>query len=345
MGRRSTIWPRKGRGWYTTFRGRQIPLGRDKAEAEREFHRLHLDQPRVLHSLSVRALVAKFLAERQEELAPQSFSTYRSILDRWCQDYGSMRASELVPYHLKDWLSARWRNRSTQGIKGKVIKVWSRWCAEWGYIDADRLSLARLPSVNRRSGADPADLELLERNIRDPDFADLWLFLRDTGCRPGEATTLEASGVLWKQSAAEVCGKRGKRIVGLTPAVLAMLKRRAKVHGPLLTTKGARWSRSSIKRACDLAQQGLELSGHIVPYHLRHNLWAKWNEAGISDVLIARQFGHMSRGVPHTGELKRTYAHASAQSLASAALQASSGANPRPTHRPSRSVRTARCKR
>ncbi len=38
MARKSGIWQRKGRGYWTTIAGQQIPLGHDKKEATRAYH-------------------------------------------------------------------------------------------------------------------------------------------------------------------------------------------------------------------------------------------------------------------------------------------------------------------
>ena len=59
MARRPKPWLRKGRGWFVTIDGKQVPLGNDKEAAYRRFHELMAEPKRP--SKSIHPLVSEFL--------------------------------------------------------------------------------------------------------------------------------------------------------------------------------------------------------------------------------------------------------------------------------------------
>lgn len=336
MGRTPKVWPRKGRGFWTTIRGEQIPLGHDLKLAKRELARLLADRaPPTLGRYTSPKLIDIYLeacAKRVEkdELSAQTLEAYRYKLESFARYARRIRPEDLRPLHADEWLEQQRWNPTTAALAIRVLKAWSRWCARKGFLDVDRLGLADSPQPLTRDAANPADLLKMEAAIKCPHFLDFYRCLYDIGCRPGELGTLEADRVGWDTATAIVRGKTGPRMVGLTSRVLEILRRAALVNptGPALRSPlGCQWRKYLIGYHWGRWRAVAGVPDTVVAYSLRHDLWRRWHEAGVSDVVISKQLGHTLKGVPHLHLLVSTYAHADAQHLARAAQDSAAHAS------------------
>ncbi len=338
MGRKSTVWKRGDRGYWSTVRGHQRYLGENLKAAKLKLKSLlDANKPQHHSEYTVRQLVDLFLAEladrvASKEISPYTLANLKSTLNRWSEACRRIKPEDLRPLHLKAWCKAHpeW-NQSSKSTAVRRVKSWSAWATRDGYLEVNRLRDAVTGDQLKREAADPADLAKIEAAIDRDCFRDFFHVLFDTGCRPGELKTLTASTVDWGLSTAIVRGKSGERAIGLTPRALEILRRcsLARPEGALLrTVTGVDWSPRCIhrqwKRACRLA--GIV---DVVPYMLRHDLPRRWIAAGISELLVAKQMGHTSRGLPHIGLLSSTYFHPDAVSLAEAAQIASGASSPK----------------
>jgi len=333
MARTSKVWLRKGRGYWSVVRGHQRFLSNDIKAAKRKLAQLLLESdieaaPSGRHSMQ--DLVVTYLRQVHGTISPRGYRNYRDYLETWLGDYRHLRPSELRAYHLREWLAKHptW-NGTTKRFAGSIVKIWSAWLEGEGLIDIDRLRTASLPSKESRQAADPQDLIKLERVIRDDAFRDFFVILYDTGARPGEVAGLTAEMIHFDTSTVLVHGKKGDRIIGLTPRALAILRRCALARPDgllLLTQNGTQWTQQRQKDAFDKWQAVAKTNGHITPYHCRHDLYQRWTAAGIPELVIAKQLGHTLRGQPSLLMLNSVYAHVAAQPLAEAASRVDSAA-------------------
>ena len=152
MGRRSTIWKRKGRGFWTTLHGKQRYLSHDRKEAQRKLNALLASsQPIMPGQFSVAQLVELFLADCRSRIekgkfSQETFKSYRGYLLRWAEACRRIKPEQLRPFHLKAWVNSHetWNSTTTADAISRV-KIWSKWAANEGYTDADRLSSTRAP--------------------------------------------------------------------------------------------------------------------------------------------------------------------------------------------------------
>ncbi len=302
MGRRGNIWTRSDRpGWFAWVDGKQMLLGHDRKEAERNYHAIKAaGRPLASSETRVAALVDKYLDWAAGRVRATTWRGYRIVLETWVDRYGHLMAVDVRPWHVTAWLEAHpsWRSPSTHRFNGAIVKIWSSWCRAQGYIDVDRLRGYRLPGIRLRDPAPTGDLERLIAAVTEPCFRDLLVVLYDTGARPGEIMSLDASRIDWRSSTAEVIGKRGKRVIGLTARALAALRRatnaqRTRNGVVLVAPSGEPWTRHAIRRRLDLAEKSANIS-RVTPYSFRHDYWARAHAAGVSDVLIAKQLGHVN---------------------------------------------------
>lgn len=101
MARPSKPWFwKKRQQWFCTIDGERFPLGVDRDEAHREFHKrmaaLPALQPQAVGDQQlVVSLVDKFLTFVETNLAPDTYEWYRSRLQCWCEMYPDLTVVEL----------------------------------------------------------------------------------------------------------------------------------------------------------------------------------------------------------------------------------------------------------
>lgn len=318
MGRPGKIWRRNDRpGWYATISGKQVNLGTDHAEATREYHRLRARAAPPSGRATTAESVDRFLEHAEPHVQPDTFTLYRYYLQSWCDHTGKTRATTIEPRHVQGWMERHpgW-NSSTRHLAITIVKLWSRWA-----LDPDPLRRVKRPKMGRRQPPAPGALEAVLAAFPSQQARDIGTVLYETGCRPGEIRTLEASGVAWERSTAIVRGKTGPRLIGLSPRALDVLKRNAALHptGPVLrSTRGVPWTGAAIHGQFRRAARKLGV-GPCCPYHCRHAFWARAHKAGIGDVAVAKQLGHKSLHM-----LATVYAEADHMIMANVAKQTSS---------------------
>ncbi len=339
MGRIAKPWLRKGRGWWAVVHGHQRYLGPNlKAAKEKLKVLLASSTPTTHGNYSVSQLVGLFLADCERriskgEMSAATLLTHRTYLLRWAEACRHVKPEHLRVLHLDAWIDSHdddW-NQTTKSTAISRVKRWAAWCKRKGIVDYNHLRDAESPQQLRREAANPADLLRLEAAITCPFFRDWFQVLYDTGCRPGELRKITANDTDLVGCTAQVIGKRGQRVVGLTQRCRDILKRLSLIHpnGPLLRTpNGAEWSQSTI---FDHFEKWRTKAGcpTVTPYHCRHALYTRWHDTGVDDMTIARQLGHQSAGRPHLGLIASTYGHLEGRHLADAAQLASGGSKSR----------------
>ncbi len=318
MPRPAKIWTRKNRpGWYATINGRKISLGLDRAEAERRFHALKAaGRPVARSALTVVALVDLYLDWARSEVKGTTWEAYRWLLQKWVDHAGRRKAAEIKPLDLTAWFKLCKWNASMRRHAIEVVRGWARWSKAQGYLEADILTDLRYPKTIPREAAAPGAIDAFLGAIQCERFRDVCTVLLDTGCRPGEIRTLEASQVDWAAPTARVVGKTGPRVVSLTQRSLGILARCAEqwpVGALLRNRNGDPW------RSAALNGRFSRLCARLVPYHCRHAFWGRATRAGVDSVVIARQLGHSNLNM-----LVKHYAHPSTEQTREAVEKAQS---------------------
>lgn len=322
MGRPGKIWRRNDRpSWYATINGRQVNLGTDHAEAVREYHRLRARAAPPSGRATTAESVDRYLEHAEPQVEPTTFTLYRYYLQSWCDHAGGIRATAIEPRHVQGWMERHpgW-NSSTRHLAITVVKLWSRWA-----MDPDPLRRVKRPKMGRRQPPQPGALEAVLAAFPSQQARDIGVVLYETGCRPGEIRTLEASGVAWERSTAIVRGKTGPRLIGLSPRALDVLRRNAALHptGPVLrSTRGVPWTGAAIHGQFRRAARRLGV-GAVHAYHCRHAFWARAIKAGADSLGVAKQLGHSSLNM-----LDKHYAHTDHEIMRSIAARASPGVSP-----------------
>lgn len=322
MPRPSSVWKRKGRdGWWTTIGGRQVCLGDDHAQAERELHRLKGSAvPLPPTRATVAGLVDQYLEWVEPRVKPGTYDRYRGYLQSWVTGAGQVAVAGLTVDHVYRWLGANAWGQSSQWLALSILRLWAAWCDDRGYSVSVVVRKAKKPKMRRRDAPAPGALEATIGAVVMPDFADFAAVLLDVGCRPGELASLEAAGIDWERATAWVSGKTGRRLVGLTVAALAILRRHATRHptgAVFRNSRGEPWTSKAIGAQFRRSRVRAGVGG-VVAYHTRHAFWGRAHKAGLSDIVVAKQMGHSDLSM-----LAKHYADVEPEMLRDAAEKAS----------------------
>ena len=152
------------------------------------------------------------------------------------------------------------------------------------------------------------------------------MFLRGTGCRPGEArkTTAEhlhpTLPLVILGSHEHKTGRRTRRKrVLLMPVDVNTMARALAIQFPCgqlfrNSRNGNGWSTSAIQKRFRDYRKKLGLGDDVVPYLVRHAAATRWINDGADLALVAKMMGHVG-----TTTLQSTYFHPDVQKMLDAA--------------------------
>lgn len=299
MPRNSSIWRRAGRGYYTTMGGKQIWLGDDRRTAEKEFARLILGKSPATHKLTVAEVADLWLDATKTTTSAKSWRMRQWTLQKWIDHSGKVRASDLKPYHVTAWLDSRpsW-SANMRALSGRVVKTCVNWAVLQGYLDANPLARFKAGKVGRSPGVTEEDLAKWLACVEHPALMDWIEVALGTGCRPGEVSSLMASGVSLEARTATVKGKTGKRTIWFGDRVAAILGRLMELHpdGALLRTPVRRvaWDQRMISK---WFQKPSERSGVSIQPKTLRKVFATRSLRINGEVITARLLGHKGLGM------------------------------------------------
>lgn len=302
MPRRPQPWYKTShKAWYVKIDGKQIRLAEDEDEAWKAFHQLMASGKPEASPATPPArgkLVAMFDAwlGSKAGLRPKTIELNRQYAQSFLNSMpASARAADVRITHVNAWLAKHpaW-SRSTRQIAVRAVKAAFRWGELEGWVAKDPLARLKTPPADVRP---PVDLNVVEMVLSEvSDLAkEILLFMYFTGARPGEAISVEASGIDAERGTVRVVGKMGERRVVAPSEYLAGLLELAKGRptGPLFRNgKGDPWTIDAIESQLRRARQRLGITARFVPYHLRGVFASGRIAAGVGDSLVGKMLGH-----------------------------------------------------
>lgn len=304
-------WYRKSRKcWYTTIDGQQVPLGPDKKEADKQFLALKLERATQRNSESqfqtVASVLDAYLRHAERHLSPRHYSHELAILTRFAEDHGRREVETCKPIHLTEWLDAQetWRSSWTLYRVVATVKRAFKWGAAQRLIRENPFAgVSRRPGAPRRPITDD-EFQRLLRGAGGPTgktFRQALVFMRWTGCRPGEMANLVWSDIDLERArlvitAHKTAKRTGRpRIVPLTPVVVKLLAyRRTQTEGPrvFLNAYGNAWHRSALAlrlKRCRLRQN---IPKDATLYGIRHSFGTQAITRGVDLKTLSQLMGH-----------------------------------------------------
>ena len=126
--------------WYVQIDGKQVNLGPDKDEAFRQYHQLMArpKERRAVHSGSLASIIDAFLEWVQRHRSPETYEWYRYRLQRLAKRYPALRAVQLLPYHITEWVDSYELGQTSKRNYIRSIKRCMKWSKQQGYLQSAR---------------------------------------------------------------------------------------------------------------------------------------------------------------------------------------------------------------
>lgn len=276
MPRPQKIWYWKARKeWCVKINKIRQRLGPDKAEAERKFHELMAHPEKPVDPESVAALIDKFLDWTQKNREPRTYEWYQMHLQSFLDSLTpkTLTVGGLKPHHVHTWADARdWGPTFRRGAMTAVCRAFN-WAEELGHIAASPLRKLKKPRAKTREQVlTPKEYATVLTFVKGA-FRDLVVTIWETGCRPFEATRLEARHVdldtgRWVFPEEEAKGRIRNRVIYMTDTVLKIVQRLVEKYpaGPIFRNQdGTPWTGYSINNAFRRLQvdMGKQAAGKI----------------------------------------------------------------------------------
>lgn len=301
--------------WCVTLNGKQVPLAKTKREAVAEFARMMAEsgRPVTMKDPTVGDLVELWLADRRRAVKPITAEQYGRIAGDWKDFAGGLKAVDVRPYHVHQWLERRKLGQSTRHLWIVVARAVTRWATVQGYLDRDPLAGLKAPRILRRSPITADDLARVMEQA-SPELRAILTLLALTGVRPGELASMIIEEVDLAAGVAAVTGKTGRRTVQLGTAACAAL--RGEIGD---RTAGPVWPGLTPSRVYWLARYAAKKAGveRFSPHRIRGLFATEAIRRGVDSLLVSALLGHKDSSI-----VARHYASPDATMLRDAAERA-----------------------
>jgi integrase len=260
---------------------------------------------------TIHEVIEMYLAQARRDLSARSFETVSCILGRFDKSAGQLTLAECRPFDLQCWLnehpeySSEWYRRCVISS----IKRAFNWACEMELIGRNPFAKMRSRGCpQRRRPMTDDEFQTLLRSS-DPTFRRFLIFLKFTGCRPGEAASIcwaevrfaECAVVLQEHKTARRTGR--PRIIPLVPTVIKLLlwmrsRQRAVEYGRaqdhvFTNGRGNAFSRGWLSLKMQRLRRRLGLAASVTLYGLRHRYGLMGIKNGVNLKLLSLCLGHV----------------------------------------------------
>lgn len=255
---------------------------------------------------TVRQVAELYLAMGTSTLAPRNVVGIRSTFGRFVADLGDLKLSKCKPLDLLNWLTQHTEYKS-DWTKSRVVRTVARafaWCKQMGAIRENPFAGLSHPTGERGRPMEADEYQTILRNT-DPLFRRVIVWLRFSGCRPGEMSALKWEDVdlergccvLMRHKTAKKTRK--PRTIVLAPALIKMLVWMWRHFRPLspyvfLNERGNPWTRPALALRMMRLRDRTGLPKSCKMYGLRHCYGTEAIKAGVDLVSVSELMGHAS---------------------------------------------------
>jgi integrase len=256
---------------------------------------------------TVHHVITMYLAQARRDLSPRSYEMVACILRRFDAACGRLTLAECRPFDLQCWLNDHPEFRSEWYLRCVVssVKRAFNWACEMELIQRNPFAkLRRRGRTQRRQPMTDEEFQTLLRGS-DPTFRRFLIFLKFTGARPGEASSMrwadvdfgQARVVLKEHKTARKTGRA--RIIPLVPTVIRLLMwvQRQSLSGRgqdhvFVNGRGKGFGRGWLSLKMQRLRRRLGLAQHVTLYGLRHRYGLMGIKNGVNLKLLSLCMGH-----------------------------------------------------
>lgn len=311
---RPWYWKARG-GWYTTFGGKQVLLAKgraNKAVAEKKLLELRLEaasNPGIdSERQTVGSVLDAYLGHAKRHLSARHFEHEKSLLQQFNDAHGFRVVTECRPIHLTQWVDGKpqWKAAWTLHRVIATVKRPFLWAMAQKLIESNPFH-----GVNHRQGGarrpvTDAEFQSLLRSApgrMGKPFRQALIFMRFTGCRPGEMAGLRWSDIdLANRKIVLAVHKTVKltkepRVLPLIPTVVKLLIHRRKVSRGdhvFVNAYSNPWHRSAMALRLKRARERQGIPSGVTLYGIRHSFGTSAIVRGVDIKTLAQLMGHTS---------------------------------------------------
>jgi integrase len=310
-------WFRKQtQSWYVKIGRVQHPLGKDKKQADKAYHRLMAAEGLAtpVKDLPLRGLIEQFLTDSENDVTPETAAWYRRFLDGFAERYPRLKPSDIAPRHVRAWINGGHKRpwgQSTQRSAITILKRLLNWGVENRLLAANPIKDYERPAATTRDRVlTHGEREKILAWYPEGDpFRDFLTAMMEAGIRPGEAMKVTAEDVDFELGVWVIRGKTTRRtgkdrIVYMTPALQELTRRLAANHpeGPLFrNADGKPWTLQAIncrfRRKKNRKKDPLDKD--VTAYVYRGTWATNALENGVPDATVAELMGHSGTAILH----------------------------------------------
>lgn len=317
MSRPNKPWFRSGRNeWCITIDGQTHTLakGKDaKDEAFRKFHEMMavkgLARPADSSAHTVLTIFDAYGRHAKNRMDARSFGERKRIMDLFLTRHGFRLVENLKAIHLQQWIDSQstWTSDWTRAHAVAVIKRPFNWAVKMGMIQFNPVQNVTSASGSPRRPMTGKEFSQLMRGApgsRGKPFRQVAAFLRLTGARPGEASSIRWSDidldrrVITLKAHKTAKKTRKDRVIHLTRPVIRLFEHRHKESGRgefvFLNERKNPWNRCSLSLRLQRCRdrQGIPMDAKL--YGLRHAFGTNAIVNGVDIKTLAVLMGHES---------------------------------------------------
>lgn len=252
---------------------------------------------------TVRGFVDSFLEHVRANLKPNTYDGYRRFLLPFAETFPVHDGNAVQPKHVTSYLAKHesWGRTTRCNVITAIERAWA-WAVTEGHSTIDQVAAMKRPQPERR--AELPDDRVVETFIKhaSPEFRELLLFLRETGCRPGEAIMIERRHI--DVANREVRFKIGEdktsdktvrqRVIKMNMCshyrIVGLLSRQS--SGKVFVNgRGDAWTRFAINCAVRRARKKTGLDNRTVCHSLRHQYVTDALARGVPIATVAEMCG------------------------------------------------------
>lgn len=250
-------------------------------------------------------VISLYLTHTRAEQHPRTYADRVALLQEFSATHGRLGLREARPFHLSLWIDGqanRWKSDWTRLRVASTVKGAFGWARRMGVIDHHPFAGVSYPVGESGQPMSDTQYRSLLR-ATSAMFRRVLVFLRFTGCRPGEMAALRPSDVDLDRGVALLhCHKtrrktRRPRVIVLHPVAAKLLRwqlaRMVPGQGHLfLSARGNPWHRSSLALRIGRLRAKCGIPPTCKLYGLRHAYGTQAVLAGVPIKLVSVLMGH-----------------------------------------------------
>lgn len=253
---------------------------------------------------TVAQVIDWYSASDFRDLAEKSTTERKRLCGKFATAYGEEEVSSCIPAMLLDFITKQkgcTSNHTRLRIKATINRPFNAATA-MGLINGNPFRGVRIPKGRRGRDWTEDQFQTALRASR-PHVRRLLVFLRFSGCRPGEARELLWTNVLWDRGVCVLEEHKTASATGdvrrihfnvITAKLLGLMKRRCRYANVFVDAKGQPWTIASLTKMMIRLRNRAGLPPGVKLHGLRHTFATQAIMNGVDIKSIADLLGHAS---------------------------------------------------